>query len=219
MILATPLALVPIFGNFIYFCVISLLYSFYCFSYTGNCSHSKLGICWIYFLGFGFTLSFITWFGPIYVSLALYAVLFPVFFITAHFSRPKSQSQENHLLPLRVDIFHEAGFVVTRILKFVYAHSFQLASVLKVLFGSNGNGNGGTNSSSANNGKSSGNPNGGTNGSSANGKSNGSTGNSESISKSTIGINSMVSVSATGSGGNNGNVATTNSLTKRRTET
>jgi len=154
LIIITPLPFIPIFGNLVYFCVICLLYSYYCFGYSGQCSPSKLSRNWVYFMGFGTPLTLLTWFGPVYISLAVYAVLFPIFFITAHYSHPICQSSENTLVPLRVDIFHQAGFVVTRILEFLIKNTNQIARFLKALGGDNtsSNTNGNNNTSSNTNG-------------------------------------------------------------------
>lgn len=92
---------IPYFGNLIELLHYSFLYSLYCFEYKwGTDSYLQKNLAFFeqnapYFMGFGFIFALLTKFFPFLLSTGIYAILFPIFLLTAVRATPPAVKNEN----------------------------------------------------------------------------------------------------------------------------
>jgi len=131
MCLCTCLYVIPYVGpllSFIYSCWQT---SFYCFNYKWRLRYSSqsrtfLGsqrnaffeARWMYHLGFGFPLTFLLSFFPLFTSLGIYAILFPIWVAIAQKSGDKGE-YTGQIFPSKIGIFYESHRVAVVLSHFV----------------------------------------------------------------------------------------------------
>ena len=101
------LACIPVFGPLLYFLHSCWMASIYCFEYrwghqqwSANARAEHVEGHWMYFFGFGFPVSIVTYVCPRFIDGGVFAVLFPLFVLTATDAEPKAVK-----CPKKVPIF------------------------------------------------------------------------------------------------------------------
>ncbi len=130
MLVVSALGALPVAGRPLSLVYTCWLNSFYCFDYkwTLLASHATLDTRiamfernWAYMFGFGLPCTLLLAWLPGTWSLGLYAVLFPVFLCTAMLSAPVAVPSSALFVPARVSVFHEARWLLARVLERVPA--------------------------------------------------------------------------------------------------
>jgi etoposide-induced 2.4 mRNA len=95
---------IPIIGYFISFCLISWLYSYYCFEFVWRIKKMNLlqrihyfQNHWIYFLGYGMFLSINSFLWNIFISNGLFSLFIPFYIILATISTPRRIKNNNKI--------------------------------------------------------------------------------------------------------------------------
>eukprot|EP00435_Cladocopium_sp_Y103_P063109 s298_g24.t1 len=94
------LSYIPIIGPLLYFVHSCWMASIYCFEYgwvhqrwSANARVDYFECHWLYFFGFGFPVSFVSYFCPRFIDAGVFALFFPVFVLTATRAEPKALQQ------------------------------------------------------------------------------------------------------------------------------
>ncbi|CAK9004665.1 unnamed protein product [Durusdinium trenchii] len=91
------LSYIPVIGPFLYFVHSCWMASIYCFEYgwvhqrwSANARVDYFERHWLYFSGFGFPVSFVSYFCPRFIDAGVFALFFPLFVLTATRAEPKA---------------------------------------------------------------------------------------------------------------------------------
>jgi len=119
-------SLIPRIGTGLTLVQTAWLYSLYSFEYKWSLENwgleDRLAFCewnWAYMLGFGFPAAVLTVFFSKFVGLALLALLFPIFIMTAIVAEPRDNSAETSRRYMRLPVFRLSKWVTTMVLRVV----------------------------------------------------------------------------------------------------
>eukprot|EP01132_Coremiostelium_polycephalum_P001529 gene1529-1924_t len=124
LVISVIIAFIP-YTSFINFVLVTWLYSFWCFDYkwilrgkwTLMQRLTYFESHWAYMFGYGALFTMASFFFPLLIGNAIFALLYPLFIILAVGAKPMKMKQNKGILPVQIPIFFVSEKIVNILLK------------------------------------------------------------------------------------------------------